>query len=144
MELTREEKGRVFAHIYRVKNTRGQQLSEQPFADQSRCELLIASLPPKITYCLRKIQRKREEWEEISFFSPISHLQPNYIGCSLLSMALGIIRREKRTVSQENMKATITPGAQKTPKHTHSFTEQRALTWLDDNLVWNDPVKFSH
>lgn len=59
------------------------------------------------------------------------------ICCSPLSTALRTISREEQTGSHQNMKATIGPGCQ-------SDTKPAVLTWLDDNLVWNGPVKFSH
>lgn len=71
-EPTREEKGTVFAHISRVINSKGQWLREQPFADKSRCELLIALVPPKITYHFRKVKRERKRrvgGKNLTFFS---------------------------------------------------------------------------
>lgn len=98
----------------------------------------------------KKRDKEKSGGKKTHFLFLIYHLYEllqfwaNHTGCSLLSVALGTIREEEWIVSHKNMKATITPGSWMTPKHMHSFTEQPVLTWLDDNLVWNDPVKFSH
>lgn len=140
--MTRENKGRVFAHIHRGTA----QWTVLCWWKQMGASDHITATQNYVFVLGKERGRKRVVGRNLSIncLYVLPQFQPNYIGCSLLIIVLRMTTREKRTVSHENMKATITPGSWMIPKHMYSFMEQLVLTWLDDNLVWNDPVKFSH
>lgn len=104
-------------------------------------------------YCFRKIKSKREKsGKKLAFFPP------NKLSLWTVSVSAKLhwflIIEHGPVNAKEGRANSITWEYWKQPSFlalrwylnmcTHSFMEQLVLTWLDDNLVWNDPVKFSH